>query len=127
MRHGVPGDLVPYQPLIWALHDHELQKLTQISAYVKTEITSSGPRECVLGLRAAYTRRYWEPKRYVGEFPGQDNEDVVQEASDGEIRHFEIDGPNSEYVVGVDIAMGDSLKAIKVSQFLTSRKIVGSG
>ncbi|OJD15883.1 hypothetical protein AJ78_03901 [Emergomyces pasteurianus Ep9510] len=110
---GVPSDLVPYQPFIWALHDHELQKLTQISAYVKKDITKSGLMTCILGLRAAYTRRYWEPKRYVGEFPREDNEDGPQETPDGEICHFDINGPDSEYVVGVEFATGDFLRAIK--------------
>ncbi|OAX84000.1 hypothetical protein ACJ72_01635 [Emergomyces africanus] len=111
---GVPSDLVPYQPLIWALQDHELQKLTQISAYVRKDITSSGLMKCVLGLRAAYTRRYWEPKRYVGEFPRPDNEDGPEETPDGEICDFDIDGPNSEYIVSIEVAMGDFLRAIKI-------------
>ncbi|QSS58989.1 F-box domain-containing protein, partial [Histoplasma capsulatum] len=100
MGHGgVPTDLVPHQFLMWALHGDELRKLTRISAYVKKDITSSGPMECLLGLRTEYIRRYWEPKRYMGEFPNDDDEDGAQEAPDGEIRHFDIDGPNSEYVI----------------------------
>ncbi|EEH03544.1 F-box domain-containing protein [Histoplasma capsulatum G186AR] len=96
MGHGVPTDLVPHQFLMWALHGDELRKLTRISAYVKKDITSSGPMECLLGLRTEYIRRYWEPKRYMGEFPNDDDEDEDQEAPDGEIRHFDIDGPNSD-------------------------------
>ncbi|KLJ06740.1 hypothetical protein EMPG_17772 [Blastomyces silverae] len=107
---GVPDDLIPYQPFIWAKVDLELQKLTRLSAYVKTYKTSSGSMKCVLGLGAAYTRTYWEPKRHVGESL---REDGMDEDPGAEILHFEIDGPNSEYVVGVEAAMGSFLKAIK--------------
>ncbi|EGC47865.1 F-box domain-containing protein [Histoplasma capsulatum var. duboisii H88] len=120
MGHGVPTDLVPHQFLMWALHGDELRKLTRISAYVKKDITSSGPMECLLGLRTEYIRRYWEPKRYMGEFPNDDDEDGAQEAPDGEIRHFDIDGPNSEYVISIEIATEGFLKAIRNRLMMSS-------
>ncbi|OJD14272.1 hypothetical protein ACJ73_09100 [Blastomyces percursus] len=110
VNDGVPDDLIPYQPFIWARVDLELQKLSQISAYMKTYKTSSGSMKCILGLRAAYTRRYWEPKRHVGEWP---REDRMDEDPGEDIIHFEIDGPNSEYVVVVEVATRSFLKAIK--------------
>jgi hypothetical protein len=51
----IPLDVLPHEVLLWAKEESELKRLTRISAFVV------GME--VLGLRAAYEKRYWEPKR----------------------------------------------------------------
>lgn len=119
-----PIDLVPQQPFIWAKEHEELSKIERISSYIsRSEVPSlsSGegsekkPANIVLGLRAEYIRRYWEPKRYIG-LPRDMNEDGdLLDWPESSLQHFDIDGPGGEYVSEVEAAIVDFPAAIKVS------------
>ncbi|KAK2811612.1 hypothetical protein FQN50_001954 [Emmonsiellopsis sp. PD_5] len=114
-NYPFPKDLIPHEGFVWARKDLEARRVRQISAYVAQDVTvdSSRPIECVMGLCVEYEHRWWEPKRCVGLFPGvwdQKDEDLP----DGQVRHFEICGPLGEFVVGIDVAGGEFVKAIKI-------------
>src|ERR1700712_4090619 len=71
----LPFDVLPHEVLLWAKEEVELKRLTRISAFVVKGGETAGsvatgelPRPIydVVGLRAEYEKRYWEPARTVG-------------------------------------------------------------
>jgi hypothetical protein len=119
----VPIDVLPHEVLLWAKDKDELKRLTRISAFVIEDghITIGGrkrPVHAVLGIRAEYEERYWEPKRTIGS--GTKSAELKESESDNwadeYLVHFDIDGPGGELVTEIHVA--DEARAIKL---LTNR------
>jgi hypothetical protein len=98
--------------------------MERISSYISSGITpsSSTDRDCekkpvdlVLGFRAQYIRRYWEPKRHVGKSREIDEKGDPVDWPESSLRHFDIDGPGGEYITEIEAATVDFPAAIKVS------------
>jgi hypothetical protein len=118
-----PIDVLPHEVLLWAKDKDELKRLTRISAFVVEDGHVSSqertwPVHAVLGMRAQYEERYWEPKRTIGsgtksaENEESENDDWAEEY----LVHFDIDGSGGELVTEIHVA--DQAKAIKL---LTNR------
>jgi hypothetical protein len=97
----IPLDVLPHSVLFWAKEESELKRLTRISAFI-VEME-------VLGLRAEYETRYWEPKRSIGSGSGGMGS---TDWGDENLVHFDIDGPGGEIVT--EIFVGEESKAIKL-------------
>jgi hypothetical protein len=130
-------DVLPHEVLLWAKQESELKRLTRISALVieagtATSFDATGERSrpihAVLGLRAEYEERYWEPKRTIGSgripepedtkvdgagsTEAKENETEKPDWPDEHLVHFDIDGPGGEIITEIHVA--DEAKAIKL-------------
>ncbi|KAF9891589.1 hypothetical protein FE257_003600 [Aspergillus nanangensis] len=97
-------ELVPMEALVWAKEPQELSKLQRISAYIQGDSPSddmhrTGNERTVIvaGLRVEFIRRYWEPRRYIG-----DDSDWTEDM----MRHFDINGPAGEYITSIETGYG---------------------
>ncbi|PGH11856.1 hypothetical protein AJ79_04653 [Helicocarpus griseus UAMH5409] len=109
----VPGDLVPYKLIIWAKSDEDLRKVTRITVCTKQYFTIFGSINCVLGMRAGHLDHSSGLRTKKGRYTGSRDE-YDAESVHGHLCHFDIDGPNGEYVAGIDVAMGKIVKAIRL-------------
>ena len=110
---GSSTDLIPYKILLWAKDKTELEKLDHIAAYLGTSSEDEEAESGVLvGLRAGYIKRYWEPKRYAGNH-SEDGEALPDGLIEG-MQQLKIDGPGGERIVKIGFVEASELKAIKV-------------
>jgi hypothetical protein len=72
------------------------------------------------GFRVEYTKRAWEPKRYVG-MPRKLNDNGEGDWREEDMSHFEIDGPGGEFITVVEIGWEELPVALKV---LTSSSVM---
>jgi hypothetical protein len=132
-----PTDVLPYEVLLWAKEESELKRLTRISALSVEGGISRGyrdgretemPTHDVLGIRAEYETRYWEPARTVGSgripqlvdykahrsesTERRDSETEKPDWADEYLVHFDFDGPGGEIITEIHVA--DEAKAIKL-------------
>jgi hypothetical protein len=123
-----PIDIIPHDVLLWAKEESELKRLVRISALVTKDgiVTDASGSEIhhvhsVLGLRAEYEERYWEPKRSIcskwrhGQSEpgsGGSGEPESQKWPEENLVHFDIDGPGGEIVTEIHVA--HDVKAVKL-------------
>ncbi|KAL2126292.1 hypothetical protein VTI74DRAFT_1232 [Chaetomium olivicolor] len=108
----VPDHMIPHEGLLWAKNVDELSKLERISLYVGPE-TAAG--RTVHGMRAEYTRRYWEPKRYVGMRRNVGQYDDPPTWPEDQMVALEVDSPGGELIDEIAVSDGrDDALAIKI-------------
>lgn len=117
LDEGYPEDnLSPYQTLPWARSQGELEKLARITAYTPRNPTDA--TRPILGLRAEFVKRYWEPKRYVGhgEYWPED-----------EMTHLDLNGASGERIVEIGVSKSGTLKGLMLKTNRERFAIFGQG
>ena len=87
-----------------------MEKLARITAYTPWNPTDA--TRPILGLRAEFVKRYWEPKRYVGH-GGYWPED--------EMTHLDLNGAYRERIVEIGVSKSGTLKGLMVCAGLAAK------
>ncbi|KAM0430870.1 hypothetical protein ACHAPT_005502 [Fusarium lateritium] len=110
-------DLSPYQILSWARSRGELEKLSRVTAYTPKKLTDATERS-ILGLRAEFVKRYWEPKRYVGDGENWPEEDMT---------HLDLIGTDGEKIIEIGVPKSGTLKGLVLKTNRHKFVIFGQG
>ncbi|KAM5386963.1 hypothetical protein ACJZ2D_000256 [Fusarium nematophilum] len=104
-----------WETLVWARSEQERDKLYHVTARVPSN--EDAP---ILAMRSEYVRRYWEPKRYIGD-------KYESDWPEDEMRHLTVDAAGGEAITEVGVTRTETLEGIMLRTNKGNYAIFGNG